>query len=119
MIVLLDTNIVIGFLNGRLDPSVLLKSREGRVSVVTVMELYALPGLGDDELKVIGDVLDVYPPVPLIASTAKRAGELARTYKRGRADLLIAATALEYSIELMTLNMKDFKSIRGIKLIGV
>lgn len=119
MIVLLDTNIVIGFLNGRLDPSVLLKSLEGRVSVVTVMELYALPGLGEDELKAIGDVLEMYPPVPLIASTAKRAGELARTYKRGRADLLIAATALEYGIGLMTQNSKDFRSIRGVRLVGV
>ncbi len=119
MIVLLDTNIVIGFLNGRLDPSVLLKSREGRVCVVTVMELFALPGLGDDELETISSVLEKYPPIPILAGTAKRAGELARTYRRGRADLLIAATALEYGIPLLTQNVRDFKTIRGMKLISV
>ena len=52
---------------------------------------------------------------------AKRAGILARTRtnKRHRADLIIAATALEYGFILITQNKTDFTRIPGLKVRGV
>jgi len=39
------------------------------------------------------------------------------SHKLSIQDALIASTALHYDIELLTINVKDFKFIKGIKLI--
>jgi len=117
MRVLLDSNILIGVLNGLIDWDSSSASDLTFVSTMSVMEVFAFSGLSEQEKKTIDLMLGNVILTPVSYSIAKRAGELARTRRIGKADLLIAATALELGLPLMTRNVKDFKKIPGLKLI--
>lgn len=117
--VLLDTNILIGILNGSERSSEILGLKDAAISVVTVMELYALAGISDAEASEIEKFLQTRVIFPVTAPIARRAGVLARTRRRGRPDLLIAATAIEYRLQLFTRNTKDFVRIPGLSLFKI
>ena len=114
--VLLDSNYVIGILNGAISISELPLYRHA-VSVVTIMELYALAGMSANEELRIDEAIRELVIVPVTIPIAKRAGILARTRKRGKSDLIIAATALELNIPLLTKNTHDFKHIPNLHLL--
>lgn len=116
-LILLDTNILIGILNSTIDVKDLPLANSYAVSVVTVMELYALAGMSKSEEKRIDQALQELEIINLDFTISKRAGILARTRKRGKADLLIAATAIEANISLFTFNKKDFRNITNLKLV--
>lgn len=115
--VLLDSNILIGVLNGSIDWSASSSSDQTFVSTISVMEIFAFSGMSEQEKKTIDSLLRNVIMTPVSYSIAKRAGELARTRRVGKADLLIAATALELGLPLMTRNVKDFKKIPGLRLV--
>lgn len=52
------------------------------------------------------------------ASVAERAGVIAAQQTRGLADCLIASTALEYGLLLVTRNVSDFEDIEGLKVVN-
>lgn len=114
---LLDTNIIIGILNDAI-PFKLFEQGEWRISVsaVTIMELYALAGPGRDEEQRIDAAVMLLEVIPVDRVVARHAGILARTRRRGKPDLLIAATALEHEIPLVTNNIRDFKHIPGLRV---
>lgn len=111
---LLDSNIVIGILNGAIDPPVI--GGDICISVITVMEVYALAGMSPDEERRIDDALRALRVLPLTVAVARRAGLLARTRRRGAPDLLIAATALTYGFTLITKNLRDYRGIPGLRV---
>lgn len=115
--ILLDTNIIIGILNGAI-PFQLFDQEEWRISVsaVSVMELYALAGPGREEEQRIDTAISLLDVINMDRAVARHAGILARTRRRSKPDLLIAATALEYEIPLVTNNLRDFKHIPGLRL---
>jgi len=45
-----------------------------------------------------------------------RAGEIKAKYNLDLIDAIIGATAILHNLDLVTLNIKDFEKIRGIKL---
>ena len=109
--ILLDSNMVIGLLNGSLSGEQIAADHVF-VCAMTVMEVYALSGISVIEEQKIKTFLSSLNIVKIDGVIASRAGLLARTRARiGKADLLIAATALELGISLITKNMKDFKRI--------
>ncbi|MEK7648337.1 MAG: PIN domain-containing protein [Patescibacteria group bacterium] len=114
---LLDSNYVIGILNGTI-PVPHSDTTSIAISVVTVMELYALAGMSDSEQRRIDTALKHLDIFPITMAIAIRAGILSRTRRRGKADLLIAATALEYSATLVTKNIKDFTSLPHLKVVS-
>lgn len=57
-------------------------------------------------------VLAVTPPV------AERAGRIAAIRTRGLADCLIAATALEHHVRLVTRNVVDFEDLEGLEIVN-
>jgi len=84
-------------------------------SVITRAELFA----GHDAQEAVVDtLLAPFGELPVERSIAERAGRLRRDYGMRMPDALIAATALEHGLSLMTRNKKDFQGIRGLKLIG-
>jgi len=68
---------------------------------------------------VVDTLLAPFGELPVERSIAERAGRLRRDYGMRMPDALIAATALEHGLSLMTRNKKDFQVIRGLKLIGL
>jgi len=113
---LLDTNILIGLVNGTESSPEELSISEAAASVMSVMELYALAGIAQEESRRIEAFLQGLTLYPVSESIARRAGILARTRRRGIVDYVIAATALEFNLPLMTHNVKDFRNIPGLKL---
>ena len=108
---LLDSNIVIGYLNG--DDTVvstLNKWRESGllmfVSVITVSEVMSLKSLTKQELSKIEIFLDNFITISIESSIAKLAAELRRTYGVGLPDALIIASAMKYNIPIATRDKK-------------
>lgn len=46
-----------------------------------------------------------------------RAGEIRAKYNLHIADAIVAATAIKHKLKLATLNIKDFKKIKGLKIL--
>jgi len=108
---LLDTDVFVDHLRGarRLHPG------RDRVSysVVTRCELFA--GRGVDE-EAVGLLLAPFREIPVDRSIAERAGRLRRSSTVRTPDSLIAATALEHRLMLVTRNIRDFKGMAGLRM---
>jgi len=89
------------------------------LSQVTALEL--IVGARDKrDLATIDGFLSLYPIVPLSASIGMGAYLLLKTYAKSHGlhvfDSLIAATALEKALTLVTLNRKHYQMIEGLQL---
>ena len=82
-------------------------------SVVTLCELFA--GHGSQE-PVVTRLLAPFQVHAVDRLIAMRAGRLLRRHSIGTADALIAATAIERDLSLITRNGRDFGSIRGLRV---
>jgi predicted nucleic acid-binding protein len=81
-------------------------------SVITRCELFS--GESADE-RVISNVLGAMAEREVDRAIAERAGRLRRRYKLRTPDALIAATAMEHGLTLVTRNVGDFAQVRGLK----
>lgn len=126
---LLDTNWVIGYLAGDQAAvqlvNTLVPSGIG-ISIITYMELYEgilrqpNPQQAEAEIRAF---LTSVPLIPLSPEVAKRCARLrADLRKQGKRvrpralDLIIAATALEHGLTLVTKNRADFQDIPNLQL---
>ena len=122
---LLDTNIVSSW--ARQTSPVLLKRllatppAELCISALVEHELrfgFALtPGTRAEELTL--RLLDVIPGIPFGSAEARRAAVLRSRLARigkpiGPYDVLIAATALEHHLTLVTHNVREFRRVEGL-----
>lgn len=107
--VLLDSDVLIDHLRGhrRLD----LSTGTWMISVVTRCELFA--GRNADEAR-LQEVLERLVELPVESHIAESAGRIRRTTQLPVADALIAATALEYQLPLMTRNLRHFGRVSGL-----
>lgn len=124
---LLDTDVVVSYLNGRADAVVLVNTLlpDGlAISAITLGELYEGVFFGADPHKhMIGlrqflrgaRVLDVNRRVARtfgqIRGQLRRQGQLLPA-----PDLLIGATALAYDLTLVTRNLRHFQRIPGLSI---
>ena len=107
--VLIDTDIFVDHLRGARR----LPEFSGYYSAITRAELFA--GDKEDE-PAVRALLALHTEIAVDAVIAERAGHLRRTAMIRMPDALLAATALEHGLELMTRNRRDFDRIRELRV---
>ncbi|MEK7618248.1 MAG: type II toxin-antitoxin system VapC family toxin [Patescibacteria group bacterium] len=119
---LVDSNIIIDQLRQFEPARIFFKSAQENselyLSTVSLVEIYS--GTETKEvgrLKIVEELVASFEISFLTPSIARQAGFLRRDYKKSFADMIIAATALEYGFILATRNTKDFQAIPLLKLL--
>jgi predicted nucleic acid-binding protein len=109
--ILVDTDVLVDHLRGhqRFVPG----GDDVYVSVVTRAELFS--GRGVEERRV-RRLLEPMTNVPIDSAIAERAGRLRRGTKYRLPDTLIAATAIELRLTLVTRNIRDFEGMRSLRV---
>jgi predicted nucleic acid-binding protein len=107
---LIDTDVLIDHFRGAraFRPS---RVRAG-YSVVTRCELFS--GRSGDEAAITA-VLAAMQEYAVDRTIAERAGRLRRRHGIRTPDAIIAATAVEHDLMLVTRNVQDFKGLRGLR----
>lgn len=107
---LVDTDVFVDHLRGAHE----LHARRHRLhySVVTRAELFA----GSTATDLSTQLLAPFRELDVNRTIAERAGRIVREFGTRLPDALIAATALEHGLGLVTRNRKDFDPIRGIRI---
>lgn len=107
--VLFDTDAFVDHLRGAHK----LPQVSGSYSVITRAELFA--GHEKDE-PAVRALLDLHTELAVDSAIAERAGRIRRESDVRMPDALVAATALEHDLDLVTRNRRDFERIRGLRL---
>ena len=127
---LLDTNVLSQLVRPRPDPGVIDALRQYRsdtvfASVITRYELRYGAALRHDAqpfwMRVEAEILPLVTWLPLSQGVAERGAVIAAELRRrgrscGDFDPLIAATALEHGLVLVTRNTRHFETVPGIAL---
>ena len=107
---LVDTDVFIDHLRGatEFDP----KAHRVHYSVVTRAELFA----GNTATELVNTLLAPFREIAIGRSLAERAGRVRREAGIRLPDALIAATAIEHKLSLVTRNKTDFKKVSGLRI---
>lgn len=120
-----DTNSVIYFLQNQLTKKAtdfLEKFQEDKIpiiSVITEIELLCWNTTSKKDLLVIESFIKDSHVVELNNSIKYKTAELRRDYKIKLPDAIIAASTIINDNTLITRNIKDFESIKDIKLLNI
>ena len=108
--VLVDTDVFIDHLRGAFE----LRLGRYRVhySMITRAELVA----GNTATDLTIRLLAPFREIAVDRAVAERGGRIAREFGVRLPDALIAATAIEHGLSVVTRNRKHFEPIRGIRL---
>jgi predicted nucleic acid-binding protein len=109
---LIDTDVFVDHLRG----SRLLRTGRNRAhfSVITRCELLA----GTSASELVGRLLQPFRELVVDRVVAERAGRIRRETGVRTPDALIAATALEHGLTLVTRNRRHFEAVRGLRIRG-
>ena len=123
MKVLVDTDVIIDALRGvKKAINTLAKLREENellISGITEMELMAGRDASDKRKReLILSFLSKFKKVNPTNETLQLAGEFRRKYDISPPDCIIAATAVLEGAKLLTRNLRDFKRIKEVELLG-
>ena len=122
MKLLFDTNIFIYHFNNQLTESGTALLREGIAgngvySVITRIEVlgYRQSESAERQAK---QLLSKLVELPLTSEIAERTIAIRKSLRIKVPDAIIAATALEYSLQLVSRNEEDFSQIQDLKLVN-
>ena len=118
---LIDSDVLIDISRGELAAREYLDALTEAWAISQVSALELIVGARDQrDLANIDTFLSAYVVVPLRDSTGKRAYELLKLYAKPHGlhvfDSLIAATAIEEDLTLVTRNRRHFGAIKGLRL---
>src|SRR5918911_3718308 len=127
MAYLIDTDWVVDHLVGDEEANRLLSrlSDEGiAISIITYIEIYQgvlrspTPQLAERKLQAFVETVSVLSISPAVARRCAHVREMLRKqgkeFRRRAFDLLIAATALEHNLILVTRNRKDYEDVPNL-----
>ncbi len=112
---LLDTNIIVYALKGLASVRPYF-DRKPFISVLTEIETLGVKDMSDEEFLIRQMALQFCETMPLTSSVKQKAIELKRKIKIPAPDAIIAATAIEEGLSLVTAD-KGFKRIKELSLI--
>ena len=123
MSVVLDSNILIYFLNGALDAQArsVFERAIGigaRMSVVTRIEVLGWSQHTDGSYLRASNLLRQVSEVPLMEEIVRRGIDIRRQRRIRLPGAVIAATALEMDLPVMTRNTTDFGGVQGLEVIN-
>jgi predicted nucleic acid-binding protein len=118
---LVDTNIIVDFTRGIVKAADYLESLGGACSISSLTALEVIAGARDQrEVSDLDILVSIYRQIPPTEAITRRAYYLMKTYAKGRGlgtiDSLIAATALEEGLTLVTKNQKHFSMIPNLRI---
>ena len=122
MKVILDASVIIDHLRQPNKQNTFLtrisSESEGIVSLITVAEVYSgkkvqIPGKQQDDLRIILTGTEIVIPEK---TTAMTVGLLRAQYAMSLGDAFIAALAIERDLPIATLNEKDFRKVKEVRL---
>jgi toxin FitB len=109
--ILVDSDVFVDHLRGRRRLPIGVD--DVHYSSVTRAELFAARGTVERRVR---SVLEPFTELPVDGVVAERAGRLQRQTGLLAADALIAATALEHRLVLVTRNLSVFADVRALKV---
>ena len=113
---LVDTNIFIFLLNGNSKAAQFLEGKTLFFSFVTEIELLGFPGITVKEQAVVAETLDDCIKIDLSEAISRTAIAIKQRKKTKIPDALIAATAIEFDLPLLTADV-GFEDIQGLTTI--
>jgi hypothetical protein len=117
---LLDTCVLIDLLRGFAAAIDAVQARTDTLYVcdISLMELYGGVRSTQEEARV-ERLISLFRPAPMPQPVYRAAGQYLRHYDKshalGAADALISATADYYGLRLLTLNVKHFPMLKGLR----
>jgi predicted nucleic acid-binding protein len=116
---LIDTNVFSRFFLGDVSVRQFLGGVDACISTVVYIELIQ-GSIKRQQRDLIKKHISAYPCYQITPQISLKAIELIDKYSASHglflADALIAATALEHELTLITFNTKDFKFMKGVKV---
>ncbi len=118
---LIDSNVVIGYLDKRLPEQGMLflhtvVDDTPIISVINKIEVLRF-NTSPEKYKVLTDFVEESIVIGLDESIVDRTIEICKAHRIKLPDAIIAASALNNDLVLITRNISDFKSIDGLELV--
>jgi predicted nucleic acid-binding protein len=118
---LIDSNVLIDVSRGKGSAIKYIDRLAEQWALLQVTAMELIVGARDKrDLATIDGFLSLYPVVPLSDSIGTGAYRLLKTYAKSHGlhvfDSLVAATAMEKALTLVTLNRKHYEMIEGLQL---
>ena len=120
--ILIDTNIAIGYIGNRLSLQLMNKldtvfDGKYHLSVINKIELLGYPDLDKTEEAKFNLLIDHAVLHPIDNKIIEETISIRKNHKIKLPDAIIAATCLVNKLDLLSLNIRDFENINGLKLI--
>ena len=116
----MDTNAVIDFFNSKLPPNgkILMAAQQPAISVITQIELLSNRNIPHEAWTQIHSFISIAFIYPLDNQVVQQTITLRQQHKIKTPDAIIAATALTYTLKLLTRNIADFNKISELAVIN-
>jgi len=131
--IIFDTSVLISLERGLINVDRLIKGRENDpfgISVITVSELLHGVYRADSQKRrlkreaFVEKIIETFPVYPFDLAASRIYARLWSTLAKkgiaiGAHDLIIASTAISLGYSVLTHNLRDFKKIKGLKLVAL
>jgi predicted nucleic acid-binding protein len=115
--VIFDSNVFIYAGNETIDLSK-FEDTEVCYASISIIEALGFQEITAAEQRALQRIFNAYRRIELSPPIIERAVALRQSTKMSLGDAIVAATALDYDLELWTANIDDFKHIEDLKLVN-